>query len=318
MNTKSVVPKADKSQTQGEQPAFSAAITELGWWGAHKYLLLRRLVQLGLLALFALGPIFGIWIFKGNLSASLLLDTVPFADPLASLQLLIAGHIPELSLLIGAGIVVLFYAIAGGRVFCSWVCPVNLVTDAASWLRRKLNLPRTSELPRNLRYYLLGLVLLLPLLTGSLVWEWVNPVPLLYRAVLFGGLSGLWILVAIFLLDLFIAERAWCGHLCPTGVLFGLFGKWSPIKIVATKANDCNNCMDCFTVCPERQVLKPALKGQQPVITSTDCTQCGRCIDVCAKRVFSYQTRFARTQAQTESQPSKIRQHIAPKAENDQ
>lgn len=242
--------------------------------------------------------------------------------------MLISGHIPELSLLIGAALVILFYALAGGRVFCSWVCPVNLVTDSASWLRRKLNLPRTSELPRNLRYYLLALVLLLPLLTGNLIWEWINPVPLVYRAVLFGSLSGLWILAAIFLLDLFIAERAWCGHLCPTGALFGLIGKWSPIKIVASKASACDNCMDCFAVCPERQVLKPALKGQNPVITSPDCTQCGRCIDVCAKRVFRYQTRFTATQAQlssgdstdchSPSTTSPIRQHIAPKAENDQ
>lgn len=320
MSSKTMNSKA-KAHTLNEH---AAAIAELGWFGAHKYLLLRRIVQLGLLGLFALGPLLGIWLFKGNLSASLLLDTIPFADPLASMQLLLAGHIPELSLLVGAGLVTAFYALAGGRVFCSWVCPVNLVTDTASWLRRKLNLPRTSELPRNLRYYLLALVLLLPLLTGSLIWEWINPVPLVYRAVLFGSLSGLWVLAAIFLLDLFIAERAWCGHLCPTGALFGLVGKWSPIKIVASKASACDNCMDCFAVCPERQVLKPALKGQNPVITSPDCTQCGRCIDVCAKRVFSYQHRFtfanthSNTQLSTESTLPNIRQHIATKAENDQ
>lgn len=319
MNTKTVNSNA-KAHMSGEH---AAAIAELGWFGAHKYLLLRRTVQLGLLSLFALGPLLGMWLFKGNLSASLLLDTIPFADPLASLQVLLTGHIPELSLLLGAGLVTVFYALAGGRVFCSWVCPVNLVTDTASWLRRKLKLPRTSELPRYLRYYLLALVLLLPLLTGSLIWEWINPVPLVYRAVLFGSLSGLWILATIFLLDLFIAERAWCGHLCPTGALFGLVGKWSPIKIVASKASDCNNCMDCFAVCPERQVLKPALKGQNPVISSADCTQCGRCIDVCAKRVFRYQHRFIRAKARTHTETltkpqSKIRQHIAPKAENDQ
>lgn len=302
----------------------AAAVAELGWWGAHKYLLLRRLTQLSLLGLFALGPILGIWLFKGNLSASVLLDTVPLADPMATLQVLMTGHMPEVSLLLGAVVIALGYAIAGGRVFCSWVCPVNLVTDTASWLRRKLSLPRTSELPRNLRYYLLALVLLLPAVTGLLVWEWVNPVPVLYRAVLFGSFGGLWILAAIFLLDLFIAERAWCGHLCPTGALFGLLGKLSPVKIVATRARDCDNCMDCFAVCPERQVLKPALKGENPVIHSKDCTQCGRCIDVCAKRVFRYQTRFTRANTdsklhcQSEFETNKIRQHIAPKAENDQ
>lgn len=277
-----------------KKPGFAqAAIDELGWWRAHKFLFLRRLSQVSVFALFAIGPWFGLWLLKGNLSASELLSVVPLSDPLASLQVLLTGHIPELSLILGAVIIALIYALLGGRVFCSWVCPVNMVTDLASWLRRKMNLPRTSEMPRNLRYYLLALVLILPVLTGMTVWEWVNPVPVLYRAVLFSAGSGLWILAAIFLLDLFISERAWCGHLCPTGALFALLGKASPVKVSAVNAKDCDNCMDCFDVCPERQVLKPALRGQQPMITDSDCTQCGRCIDVCAQRVFQYQNRIA-------------------------
>ena len=270
-----------------------AAIDELGWWRAHKFLFLRRASQLSVLLAFAIGPWFGLWLLKGNLSSSELLATIPLSDPLATLQVLMTGHWPELSLLLGAAIIALFYLVAGGRVFCSWVCPVNLVTDAASWLRRKFHLPRTSEMPRNLRYYLLAVVLLMPLFSGIAAWEWVNPVPVVYRALLFGAGSGLWILAAIFLLDLFISERAWCGHLCPTGAMFALLGKVSPVKISAVNAKDCDNCMDCFEICPERQVLKPALKGKNPMITDSDCTQCGRCIDVCAQRVFQYQNRIA-------------------------
>ncbi|MCL1139985.1 quinol dehydrogenase ferredoxin subunit NapH [Shewanella pneumatophori] len=301
------------SQTLKQKPTThgfaDAAVKELGWWRAHKFLFLRRISQASVFAMFALSPFIatwaGVWLLKGNLSASELFGVVPLSDPLATLQVLMTGHLPELSLILGAVIIALFYAILGGRVFCSWVCPVNMVTDLASWLRRKMNLPRTSEMPRNLRYYLLALVLLLPVLTGITVWEWVNPVPVLYRAALFGAGSGLWILAAIFLLDLFISERAWCGHLCPTGALFGLLGKVSPVKVSAVNAKDCDNCMDCFVVCPERQVLKPALKGKQPMITNSDCTQCGRCIDVCAQRVFQFQNR-------------KNQNRIALKAENNQ
>jgi len=294
--TKSTVKKeaiSDAMDDSSKTGFAQAAIDELGWWRAHKFLFLRRVSQLSVLTLFAIGPWFGLWLLKGNLSSSELLGTVPLSDPLVTLQVLMTGHIPELTLILGALFITVFYVIAGGRVFCSWVCPVNLVTDSASWLRRKLNLPRTSEMPRNLRYYLLGLVIVLPLLTGITVWEWVNPVPILYRAVLFGAGSGLWILLAIFLLDLFISESGWCGHLCPTGALFALFGKLSPVKVSAVNAQACDNCMDCFVVCPERQVLKPALKGKQKMITDSDCTQCGRCIDVCAQRVFQYQNRIA-------------------------
>ncbi|WP_394131584.1 quinol dehydrogenase ferredoxin subunit NapH [Shewanella maritima] len=270
------------------------AVEQLGWFGAHKFLFLRRISQLTLLSLFAIGPLFGLWLLKGNLSSSLLLDTIPLSDPLVTLQVLFAGHWPELSLLIGAAIIIASYALLGGRVFCSWVCPVNIITDLASWCRRKLALPRTSEMPRNLRYYLLALVLVLPILTGFTVWEWLNPVPIVYRAVLFGAGSGLWILAMIFLLDTFVVERAWCSHLCPTGALFSLIGKVSPLKINAVHAEKCNNCMDCFTVCPERQVLKPVLKknSTQTMVLDSDCTLCGRCIDVCAPRVFQINNRF--------------------------
>jgi ferredoxin-type protein NapH len=54
--------------------------------------------------------------------------------------------------------------------------------------------------------------------------------------------------------------------------------------------------MDCFAVCPEPQVIGPALKGAEknigPVILSPNCTNCGRCIDVCSKNVFHWGTRY--------------------------
>lgn len=285
----------------------AAAIARLGFWKAHRFLLLRRASQLTVLTLFAMGPWAGIWLLQGNLSASLLLDTVPLADPLTTLQVLLTGHLPQFHLLLGAMLIGLFYGLLGGRVFCSWVCPVNMVTDFAAWLRRRFNLPRTPELPGKFRYFMLALVLLLPMLTGFTVWEWLNPVPILYRALLFGNVTGISIIVAIFLADLLLAERLWCSHVCPTGALYGLLGKLSPVKIAAVKREACNNCMDCFSVCPERQLLKPALKGQQRLISDADCTLCGRCIDVCAAEVFQYKNRF-----------NKEFQRFAHKAENEQ
>ena len=41
-------------------------------------------------------------------------------------------------------------------MFCSWVCPVNAVTDAAAWSRRRLGI-KTGRVPdANTRYWLLG------------------------------------------------------------------------------------------------------------------------------------------------------------------
>ena len=47
------------------------AIQRKGWWGAHRYLVLRRLSQVTVLLVFLSGPWFGVWVAKGNLSASM-------------------------------------------------------------------------------------------------------------------------------------------------------------------------------------------------------------------------------------------------------
>ncbi|MCU0836542.1 MAG: 4Fe-4S binding protein [Chromatiaceae bacterium] len=154
-----------------DQPGRTAIETQ-GWIKAHKWLLARRASQLGILALFLLGPLAGIWLIKGNLSASMVLDAVPLTDPMLLLQAALSGTLPVLSGLIGAAIVLLFYALVGGRVFCSWVCPVNMITDLAARLRRRLDLRNTVRLSRDLRYWILGLVLLLPLVTGVIAWEY--------------------------------------------------------------------------------------------------------------------------------------------------
>jgi ferredoxin-type protein NapH len=75
-----------------------------------------------------------------------------------------------------------------------------------------------------------------------------------------------------------------------------LLGTASLVRIRADKRAQCNDCMDCFAVCPEPQIIKPALKGAAknigPVILSAQCTNCGRCIDVCSKDVFAFGLRF--------------------------
>ena len=129
------------------------AIAKKGWFLANRFLILRRLSQLLILFLFLLGPLAGIWIIEGNLSSSLLLGIVPFTDPFVLTQSMASGHFPIFQAFLGVMIVVLFYLLVGGRVFCSWVCPVNLLTDAAAWCRRKLKLRKEKVLSRSWRYW---------------------------------------------------------------------------------------------------------------------------------------------------------------------
>ena len=281
------------------------AIEAKGWWGAHRWLVLRRLVQLTVLALFLVGPWFGWWIVKGNLNYSLTLGTLPLADPLVMLQLLATRHVPERNAIIGVCIVLAFYLLVGGRVYCAWVCPVNIVTDTASALRRKLDIRGGGDMPRQTRYWILALILVLAATTGGIVWELVNPVSLLPRGLIFGMGAGWLVIGGIFLFDLFVMKRGWCGHLCPVGAFYSLLGRWSLERVSATKREDCNSCLDCFVACPEQQVirmpLKGASKGVGPMILDSNCTNCGRCIDVCSKHVFTFVPRFAPNEAPTTS-----------------
>lgn len=275
--------------------AGKEARQKLGWWHANRFLLLRRLSQFSILAMFLSGPLFNVWILKGNYSGSLLLGTVPLTDPLITLESLASGFLPSLTSLIGVVIVIAFYAIVGSKVFCGWCCPLNVVTDSAAWLRRKLGWRQTLKLSRNLRYWLLALILIGSAISGTLLWEWLNPVAALGRGLIFGFGAGIWLIVAVFVFDLLVVEHGWCGHLCPIGATYGVIGAKGIIRVKVIDRQRCDNCMDCYNVCPEPQVLRSPLHGKKDesqLVLSKDCISCGRCLDVCAENVFKFSTRF--------------------------
>lgn len=276
-------------------PAGQEATRVKGWFAAHRYLVLRRLSQAFFLVLFLLGPWFGIWWVSGTLAGSRTFDVLPLTDPLVLIQSLAAGHVPELTALAGAIIVLVVYALIGGRVYCSWVCPVNPVTDAAHWLHDRLGLQKGWQPKRTVRLWVLGTVVIVSALTGTIAFELVNPVTILHRGLVFGMGFAWAVIAAVFLFDLVVSRRGWCSHLCPVGAFYGLVGARSLLRVSAANRQACDDCMDCYALCPENHVISPALKGQKgtsPVILSPDCTNCGRCIDVCAVDVFAFTHRF--------------------------
>jgi ferredoxin-type protein NapH len=281
---------------RGKRPQV---IDERGWWLKNRFLLLRRFTQFGLLGLFLLGPLAGIWIIEGNLNSSLTLGVLPLTDPFVLLQSRLAGLQFGTQALIGAVLVTLLYFLVGGRAYCAWVCPLNPVTDFAHWLRQRLQLSGTTRIQRATRYWLMAACLLLSAATGLLTWEYVNPISVLHRGLLYGMGAGWILILAVFILDLAVSRRGWCGRLCPVGAFYSLLGWRSPLRVRADDRHACNQCMDCFEVCPEPQVIRPALFGERtgagPVIDEPNCSNCGRCIDVCSKRVFRFGARFNNT-----------------------
>lgn len=285
------------------------ALRTKGWFGAYKWLILRRISQAAIIGLFIAGPVGGVWILKGNLAGSWLFETIPLVEPFVFLQMLAAGMFGFLTTtLIGVAIVVAFYALIGGRAYCAWVCPVNVITDAAAWVRRKLGITQSAKISPHTRWWMLGAVLVVAALTGQLAYELVNPVSILHRSLIFdldlsnpvakGALFGMgaatWLVIAgIFLFDVFIAKHGWCSHVCPMGAMYSLIGAKAAVKVASPNRAQCDDCMECFEVCPEPKILPPALKqgmkqGLPAMVTSHLCTRCGRCVDICAKDVFAF------------------------------
>ena len=224
------------------------------------------------------------------------------SDPFALLQKLFAGHKPELTMVTGALIVLAIYVIAGGRAFCAWVCPMNIVTDAAFSARKSLNVPASSlRLSRHARYALAVGALLASAVSGTAAFEWVSPQAFLWRELIWGIGAGLFAAVTgVFALDLLLLERGWCGHLCPLGAFWSVVGKVGVVKPIFDNER-CTKCGDCLRVCPEAHVLNFKLAAQRGFIASGECTNCGRCAAVCPENAIRFATRFQAKPQATES-----------------
>ena len=284
-----------KNTPNRPQDAGLEARQKLGWWRAYRFLILRRFSQLAVILMFLSGPFWNVWILKGNYSASLLFDTVPLTDPLITAESLVTGYLPEWTTILGALIIIAFYAVVASKAFCGWVCPLNMVTDTAAWLRRKLGIRQTAKISRNLRYGILAMILVGSAVSGTLLWEWINPVAALGRVFVYGMGATLWLVAVVFLFDLLVAEHGWCGHLCPIGATYALIGAKSLVKVKVVDRERCDRCMDCYNVCPEPQVLRLPLHGKpedSQIVLEKDCITCGRCIDVCPENVFAFGSRF--------------------------
>ena len=252
---------------------------------AWRFLIARRLVQVAVMLLF-FGTAHWGWklagqpLLAGNLSAAKLAGAVPLADPFALLQVLATRHAIAGEALLGAAIVLAAYLVVGGRVFCAWACPMNVVTDAARWVRLRLAVRDVFAIPPGVRYAVLALALAVSAIAGVAAFEWISPIAMLHREIVYGAGLGLTSAVGVFLFDAFVLKHGWCGHLCPLGAFWALAGHGAQVRIAFDDAS-CTRCGDCLRACPEPRVLnfnEAALAG---MIRHGECTNCAACIAVC-------------------------------------
>ncbi len=192
------------------------------------------------------------------------------------------------------GLAVLVGTAILGRFFCGWICPLGTLQHLVSWIagpeRRKL-----PKINRYRRWFAIKYVVLAVLLTWAVIGAnhigWLDPIPLLHRAVA-GGLRPLWhggmmpggwisfsMLAAILLLSAYM-PRFFCRALCPLGALLGLFARVAPLRIRRGESS-CTGCTLC---------VMPCQGADEPLADHrvSECHVCLNCLDTCAENSLRY------------------------------
>ena len=173
--------------------------------------------------------------------------------------------------------------------FCSWVCPIGLLSDGLatihSWIFKRpvVHLPPWVDLPlRAIKYAI----------AGFFVWSVFFRMPLaavkqfiqspyntfadIKMLDFFTQISApaLCVITVLIILSI-IVKNFWCRYLCPYGALLGVISFFSLGRIKRDK-NSCIKCGKCETVCPGKISIM-----NNETINSLECSACLRCVDVC-------------------------------------
>jgi ferredoxin-type protein NapH len=213
------------------------------------------------------------------------------------MQMFLAHYNLHVNLIIGTLTILVFYLVAGGRAFCSWVCPYSILGEISEKLHAvlvKRRIIQSHEFNHKIKYVFWIFFLFLAFFAGYLVFEIINPVGILSRAIVYGWDIALFIVVILFLIEVFFAKRFWCRYICPIGTTYSFLGYISAVKI--KRNSECDHCNACFRVCLVPHVLDKVKDKSQDkkevTITSGDCTLCGRCVEVCHKNALGFETKL--------------------------
>ena len=183
--------------------------------------------------------------------------------------------------------VVAAMAILWGRVYCGYLCPQMIFSEASlsleSWLQRTVNkysrwdAKKGNLLSKTLFYLISGIASVI--LAFVFIAYFVEPRDLLHRLLSFdiktaGGIAGA-ATTLLTLLDFLFLRQRFCTVICPYGYLQGMLTDNHTLLVHYRDENhECIECKKCIRVCHMGIDIR-----NSPY--QVECIGCGECIDAC-------------------------------------
>lgn len=174
-----------------------------------------------------------------------------------------------------------------GRVYCGYLCPQMIFSEASLALESKLqrtvnkyvrwNAKKRNLLSKSLFYLISGLGS--TVLAFVFIAYFVEPRDLLHRLMSLdikttGGFAGA-VTTLLVLLDFLFLRQRFCTAVCPYGYLQGMLGDGDTLIVQYRDENrECIECKKCVRVCHMGIDIRTS-----PY--QIECIHCGECIDAC-------------------------------------
>lgn len=276
-----------------------------------RYHLLRRVTQGAVLSLFLsqyyLLVTWSMSIITGSLLSSRFLGVISFSDPFAAVEKIVSYKETIAFPLVAFVITVSLYGILG-RVFCGWICPLDVaysvvrkVRNRFRGKRNKMNKP-IFDVKLSIiifgTFLLLSALIELPIYTNyiyvitmfSIIANYIGQFLAFARFPSINISYAIFFLIVTLLVDALTSARFprfWCRRMCPAGMLYGLFNKFSTLTI-QLRPKLCNYCGICDDICRTGiEITSKYIMRGEKALRNIDCIKCFECVESCPKGVLT-------------------------------